>query len=137
VDDPTEQGIRKILNFGHTIGHAIESLSLTTDRPLLHGEAIGLGMIAETYLSQQVNNLTQDQTHQVTRYLAKIYQEVSTDTLLRKKEILDIMKSDKKNKGGKTLFVLLEEIGSATFDNEASEEDINRAIERTYDLIES
>ena len=137
TEDPTEQGLRKILNFGHTIGHAIESLSLTTDKPLLHGEAIGLGMIAETYLSEQVNNLSAAESATVVTYLSHIYKGVHTDTLTREDKLIELMKSDKKNKGGKTLFVLLDKIGHATFDHEASSSEIKKAIQRTLELLQS
>ena len=49
--DPREQGLRKVLNFGHTIGHSIESLSIMRGMALLHGEAVALGLVAELYLS--------------------------------------------------------------------------------------
>ena len=51
--DPYEKGLRKVLNLGHTVGHAIESFSLTTDTPLLHGESVALGLIVELYLSHK------------------------------------------------------------------------------------
>ncbi len=137
TEDPTEQGLRKILNFGHTIGHAIESLSLTTDKPLLHGEAIGLGMIAESFLSEQVNNLSSEETSSIVDYLYSIYKGVHSDILSKENKLIDLMKSDKKNKGGKTLFVLLDQIGKATFDHEADGEEIKKAMRRTLELLQS
>ena len=136
TEDPTEQGLRKILNFGHTIGHAIESLSLTTDKPLLHGEAIGLGMIAETYLSEQTNELSSEATEAVVLYLSQIYKGVHADTLSKEDKLIELMKSDKKNKGGKTLFVLLDQIGQATFDHEVEEAEVKKALQRTLELFQ-
>src|SRR5690606_27089478 len=61
LEDPYEKGLRKILNYGHTIGHAVESWSLENDSsPLTHGEAIALGMICEAHLANQLNQLSDE-----------------------------------------------------------------------------
>ncbi len=133
--DPEEKGRRKILNFGHTIGHAIESYALTSDKPLLHGEAIGLGMIAESFLSRDLCGLSEDAVTEITAFLNPIYGKVSLDALDHMDKVLDLMKSDKKNKGGKILFALLEDIGKATHDIEATKEQIIGAITELKGLL--
>ena len=121
-EDPLEKGRRKILNFGHTIGHAIESYSLQHDKnPLTHGEAIALGMMAETYLSVQPGMLTTDQCEEICNCIRRIYPkyaipETSFSTLF------DFMRSDKKNENGEIRFSLLEKKGHCIF-NVAVKED--------------
>lgn len=112
--DPTEKGLRKILNFGHTIGHAVESLSLETDAPLLHGEAIAIGMICETYLSERT--AAKADFTAVRKYINSIYDNLDLGILSYSNAILDKMKSDKKNKGGDLLFALLGQEGEAVYD---------------------
>ncbi|MTI19497.1 3-dehydroquinate synthase, partial [Fulvivirga sp. RKSG066] len=72
-EDPEEAGLRKILNFGHTIGHAIESFYLETPSQLLHGEAIAIGMICEAYVAEQKNMLTSVELKEITDYIFGIY----------------------------------------------------------------
>lgn len=72
-EDPFEHGARKALNFGHTIGHAIESHYLESERPLLHGEAIAIGMLAEAYISWQRGSLTQTEFEEIQSYLGACY----------------------------------------------------------------
>ena len=71
--DPYEKGIRKALNFGHTIGHAIEGLALETARPLLHGEAIAIGMICESWLSHKIVGLPPKELADITNFFLRIY----------------------------------------------------------------
>lgn len=71
--DPQEKGLRKILNFGHTIGHAVESYSLSKDKkPLTHGEAIAIGMICEAYLSHKNSTLTAEELEEIRQYISKV-----------------------------------------------------------------
>ena len=133
--DPFEGGLRKILNFGHTIGHAVESLALNTDQPLLHGEATALGMMVEGMLSVSHCGLLQSQLQRIVAYLSEVYDDLDRDILLRKEEILSIAASDKKNKDGRLLFALLEDIGKATFDIPVSADDIVEALRQVYDQL--
>lgn len=111
VQDPTEKGLRKILNFGHTIGHAIEAYSLTEgNKSLLHGEAIAVGMICEAYLSYKLNGLPIDQLQDISRTLLTLYPAFDFDNECYK-TLLDSMKNDKKNQEDKIGFSLLKEIG--------------------------
>lgn len=111
--DPTENGIRKALNFGHTIGHAIESHFLETSNPLLHGEAIAVGMVLESYLSKEKNLLTNDDYLQIKQTLKSIYGTVSF-TSKDIEIILNLLIHDKKNEYGKIQFALLNGIGKTT-----------------------
>lgn len=112
--DPYESGLRKILNFGHTIGHAVESyfLEIPNER-LLHGEAIAVGMICEAYLSKKITGLSTVALEDITNYLIRIYCPKTIDTKLFE-DILQLTIQDKKNEGGVVQFSLLKEIGSCT-----------------------
>jgi len=112
IEDPKELGLRKILNFGHTIGHAVESVKLEGEQKLLHGEAIAIGMIAEAFLSNQLTNLPQDQLASISHYLLKIFGKSHLD-VSETDLIMERMLLDKKNEGGRINFTLLENIGFA------------------------
>ncbi|NNE32462.1 MAG: 3-dehydroquinate synthase [Winogradskyella sp.] len=116
-NDPTEQGLRKILNFGHTLGHAIESYCLeNADRtPLLHGEAIAIGMILEAYLSYRICNLSEKDLNHIKASIFNTFERTyfnSNDI----NAIIDLLQYDKKNSHGVVKFVLLESIGKAKID---------------------
>ena len=119
LQDPTEQNIRKILNFGHTLGHAIESYFLEEDskETLLHGEAIAIGMILEAYLSNKLTGLSMDMLEDIKSTFLNRYAKVDfTDNDIQ--NILNLMKYDKKNSHGKVNFVLLKSIGEPVVDIE-------------------
>ena len=123
AQDPTEKGLRKILNFGHTLGHAIESHCLTTDSPLLHGEAVALGMGAALWLSVRQLGLDEKVLHDFEVRLPMLLSEARIS--LSEKDIKPIMSylvHDKKNKGGKPQFVLLGEVGKPVCDVEVEPE---------------
>ncbi|MDC0231037.1 3-dehydroquinate synthase [Aureispira] len=108
--DPFEKGIRKSLNFGHTIGHGIESLSLETDQPLLHGEAVALGMVAETYLSYKVLGLPEEELEIISNYIITLFPKYNLK-ILDRNEVLNLIYQDKKNEQGQVCFTLLEQVG--------------------------
>lgn len=116
-EDPTEKGLRKILNFGHTLGHAIESYFLgNADKtPLLHGEAIAIGMIMESYISTKVCGLSNDELNAITTGILKTFSKVQINEN-DQKIIVNLLKHDKKNSHGIIKFVLLEAIGSPKID---------------------
>jgi len=117
LQDPTEQGLRKTLNFGHTLGHAVESYFLESGdkETLLHGEAIGVGMILESYLSHKLTGLPLAALEEIKATFLGYYKKVGfTDTDIA--HIEDLMKYDKKNSHGKINFVLLKSIGDAQID---------------------
>lgn len=130
ITDPFEKGLRKILNFGHTIGHAVESYSLTHDKrmPLLHGEAIAIGFICEAYLSFMKNDFSESDLKETVEAIRTVY-----PTYNLKKEsyraLFDIMKNDKKNIAGQINFSLLSEIGKCGFDKFCSEEEIFESLD--------
>jgi 3-dehydroquinate synthase len=110
--DPFEDNIRKTLNFGHTLGHAIESyfLSSPDKKHLLHGEAIAIGMILATYLSRELLGFSSSHCDDIKTNIIKTYGkiEIKDEDYL---PIVDLMKHDKKNEHGNINFVLLEAIG--------------------------
>ncbi len=110
--DPFEDGMRKHLNFGHTLGHAIESyfLSHPDKEDLLHGEAIAIGMIMEAYLSTQLLGFPKDDLQQIVNVINKIYKHVAIEPSDHD-SIIELLKYDKKNEHGNINFVLLESIG--------------------------
>lgn len=127
--DPFERGRRKILNFGHTIGHAIEALSLKNDEhPLLHGEAVVIGIICEAFLSHQYGTLHEDELEEIIRVLQHHYTGYPLNKLPFS-EIWNFMLMDKKNNKGAVLACLLDSIGQASWDHEISEEQLKEAIQ--------
>ena len=127
AQDFREGGLRKILNFGHTIGHAVESFYLDTDRHLLHGEAIAVGMIAETYLSEKYTGLPRAQAQEVVAFLVNAYDHRSVpeeDT----GAMVALAQQDKKNTQSIIQCTLLEKIGTATYDVPITREDIMESL---------
>lgn len=126
--DPKEMGLRKILNFGHTIGHAIESYFLEIPgKRLLHGEAIAIGMVAEAYISVQRGFISAAELTEIKDYILKIYDRVCI-TEAEIEVITPLTMQDKKNENKKIQCTLLEEIGKANFNNPISYEEIKEAI---------
>src|SRR6201996_3471303 len=101
LEDPNEKGIRKSLNFGHTIGHAVETYSLINDEDSLsHGEAIAIGMICEAYLSYKKTNLSQEELAEITEVLMDLYPRYNLKPV-DKATLIEYMLKDKKNQNGK------------------------------------
>ena len=109
-NDPTEQNIRKALNFGHTIGHAIESYAMLQNRPIQHGYAVAFGMIAELFLSVKKCNFPLKEFEKLTNWLLKLYGkfEISEKDF---DPLFELMTHDKKNEAGRINFTLLSDIG--------------------------
>ncbi|MDB2385435.1 3-dehydroquinate synthase [Polaribacter sp.] len=108
LQDPKENGLRKILNFGHTLGHAIESFYLESEDKanLTHGEAIAIGMVCECYMSHKLLNLSLDKVHQIKEVVLSIYDK--TNLIPQDfSAIMELLKHDKKNVNGQVNFVLL------------------------------
>lgn len=114
--DEKEGGPRKKLNFGHTIGHAVESLSQETTHPLLHGEAIGIGMIAEGRISKDIGLLSSKDYQIMEQSLINAGLPVSCN--LPVDRILEKIISDKKTEKGETKWTLLKGIGQAVYDQQ-------------------
>jgi 3-dehydroquinate synthase len=129
INDPKEKGLRKILNFGHTLGHAIESYFLdNADKtPLLHGEAIAIGVILEAFLSTKICGLPIEDLVQITSAILVSFPKVEFNEI-DIGLIMQLLKHDKKNSHGIIKFVLLEAIGQPKIDCEASNELILEAF---------
>jgi len=119
--DPTENGIRKALNFGHTLGHAIESHFLNSENPLLHGEAIAIGMILESYISMKKGLLSNEEFHQIKYTLTDIYEPYNFDEN-DLESIQKLLIHDKKNEYGKVQFALLNSIGNTAINQTVENE---------------
>ncbi len=124
-EDPEELGLRKILNFGHTLGHAIETHFLETDHPLLHGEAIAIGMILEGYLSVKVSGLPASDLETITKYILDTYGKEDIPDL---ETFGQFLIHDKKNAGGKVNYSLLREIGNCVWDQQVDTSLIHEAL---------
>ena len=121
LKDPKEQNIRKILNFGHTLGHAIESFYLESDdkESLTHGEAIAIGMVCESYMSSKILNFPIKNVVEIKKVILSIYNK--TDLLIEDfSGILELLKHDKKNVKGRVNFVLLNDYEDYKLDCEVS-----------------
>lgn len=130
AQDPTEKGLRKILNFGHTLGHALESYRLEHHEktPLLHGEAIAAGMVCEAWLSHQKCGLNADQLNHIAQYISQVWPEPMVETS-EIPQILERLEQDKKNEGKQLLFSLLPAIGKATYNIAVLEREAREALE--------
>jgi len=123
--DPTEKGDRALLNFGHTIGHAIEKAKQFT---LLHGECISLGMAAAAYISWKRENLSMEEYYEVRDMFVPFNLPISIEDI-DLQEILTLTKSDKKMEGGQIRFVLLKKVGKAVIDSSVTDEEILAALQ--------
>ena len=127
--DPHEAGLRKILNFGHTLGHAIESYYLDNpEQRLLHGEAIAIGMICEAYISYTKGNLSKEDCQAIKTYICSIFGKPVIDPK-HIEPILALTLQDKKNLKGKVKFALLEAIGSCGYDYDVHANEMIASIE--------
>jgi len=127
-DDPEEKGWRKVLNFGHTIGHGIESHYLTIPgKRLLHGEAIAIGMITESFIAKQKGYLSANDFEEITKYILSIYSKVSLEDKLAEK-VLPTILQDKKNDGDTINCTLLESIGKGIVNIPISKKEIKESI---------
>ena len=120
--DPLENGLRKTLNFGHTLGHAIESyfLSNTNKTTLLHGEAIAIGMVLACYLSSKILDFPIEQTKAIKTLFSTFYGKVTIEES-DYAPIIELLKYDKKNNHGNINFVLLKQIGDTVIDCKVDE----------------
>lgn len=122
--DPTEKGDRALLNFGHTIGHAIEKAK---NFEMLHGECIALGMVAAAYIAWKRENISMEEYYEVRDMFVPFNLPISIDDI-DPEEILALTKSDKKMDGGQIKFVLLKKVGKAFVDRTVTDEEILLAV---------
>jgi 3-dehydroquinate synthase len=129
AQDPTEKGLRKILNFGHTLGHAVETYFL--DKPakqrLLHGEAIAAGMIMESYLAYRKKMIDRQTLEQIEEFIFTIYGKVGIE-LSDIDAIVSLTRQDKKNRGREVRFSLLKGTGSCYFDIVVTSAQMRKAL---------
>jgi 3-dehydroquinate synthase len=127
--DPTEKGLRKILNFGHTLGHAVETCFLAKGpkKRLFHGEAIAIGMIMESYLSFQRRMIDQRTLGDIEEFIFATYGKVSIEAA-DIEPIIALTRQDKKNKGKEVRFSLLTGAGQCTFDIAVSASEMRQSI---------
>jgi 3-dehydroquinate synthase len=125
--DPEEKNIRKALNFGHTIGHAIETYALKHNIDIYHGEAVALGMIPELYLSTLKTGFPKNKFREISKKIKERYPSFSS--IDRKDELIEIMQHDKKNIDNKINFTLLKDVGSFEIDHYCEEADIKDALD--------
>lgn len=126
--DPEEKGIRKALNFGHTIGHAIESYSLINDKkPLKHGEAIAIGMICEAYMSHQLLGLSGKELNEISHYFLSRFPKYKRE--INFADLEDFLKNDKKNAAGQINFSLIKKIGKVKIDINCEDALIEKSLE--------
>ncbi|MGV3763900.1 3-dehydroquinate synthase [Parapedobacter sp.] len=135
TQDPHEKGLRKILNFGHTIGHAIEGYSLTHDNdPLLHGEAIAVGMICEAYLARRLNGLGEAALADIIHTFRQYFPDYRYETGIYG-QLITLMKNDKKNAGDRIGFALLNDIGACDVDVFVAEDVIKESLDFYREVI--
>lgn len=126
-EDPKEKGVRKVLNFGHTIGHAVESYFMDTDAPISHGHAVAIGMVCESWLSAQLSTLEVGFPPALREYVKGLYgpthlPEEAVETMV------ETMRHDKKNTHRGINFTLLQQVGCSSFDHYVDEPLIRQAL---------
>ena len=130
LQDPKEQNLRKILNFGHTLGHAIESFYLESEdkENLTHGEAIAIGMVCESFMSSKLLGFPTEKVNEIKDVILSIYDRTN---LLKEdfSDIIELLKHDKKNINGQVNFVLLNDYEDYKIDCKVPEELILESME--------
>lgn len=126
--DPKEQGDRALLNFGHTIGHAIEKAK---NFELMHGECVALGAVAAAFISWKHNWLSMEEYYEIRDMFVPFNLPISIDNI-NPEEILALTKSDKKMAADQIKFILLKKVGKAVIDTTVTDEDILNAINEIY-----
>ncbi len=127
TEDPLEQGIRKALNLGHTVGHAFESFALKHS-PILHGYAVAYGLISELYLSTVKTGFPSDKMHQTVSFIKEHYGKMAI-TCDDYPTLLELMTHDKKNVAGQINFTLLGDVGDIRINQTATKEEIEEALD--------
>jgi 3-dehydroquinate synthase len=134
--DPLERNVRKLLNFGHTAGHAIESYYLGKKNEVLHGEAIAMGMCVELCLGTLLRR-TQAQAEEGILSFFKKHYKLRPFPAKEITALIRLMQHDKKNRNGRLNFTLVEKPGAASINNEATEAMVRRAFQRYNEFLKS
>ena len=126
--DEKEANLRKKLNFGHTVGHALEAFFLSKNTPLSHGEAVAMGMLAESHLSWQTGLLNANSLTEITHCLQEkfVFPKVYREDY---QEITQFLHADKKRRNQQLNFTFLEQIGVSVIHQQATETQIVKALE--------
>lgn len=135
-EDPREKGLRKILNFGHSLGHAAESAAMIAGAPVRHGDAVAAGMLMEAWLSHEKGRLSDTEWVDIRFVLTQVYPPLPLDQYDQDR-MVDILRHDKKNRGSSIRIVLLEQIGRAVYDQEIDVQDAIRAFQVYPSFYES
>ncbi len=130
--DERESGVRKLLNFGHTVGHALETLSYTTDAPLLHGEAVGLGMIVEAEIAHLSGFLEASVVDAIAAALERVGLPTRLSFFPDNAALWSAMRADKKNVGAAIHWTLLRAVGEGVFDQFVREAIVEAALQRVF-----
>ncbi len=133
-EDPHEGGVRRVLNFGHTIGHALEAHSWEGEgRGLLHGEAVAIGMVCEAWLSWRQGLLSREAYDLIQAHLQELYRPYAFNADDNHR-LIALMRNDKKNADGGFRFTLLREIGQAVVDVPVNAAQVGEALDH-YRLL--
>jgi 3-dehydroquinate synthase len=124
--DPKEKGLRKVLNFGHTVGHALEGNSLDSGNRLFHGEAIAVGMVLEAFIARKKKLLKESELESITTYILAVFGKLE---LPMGDAWLKIIMHDKKNRGNSILMALPKSIGKAVWDVPVTDKEILASVE--------
>lgn len=128
TEDPLEEGLRKALNLGHTVGHAFEAFSLQRPSPILHGYAVAWGLVCELYLSAVKTGFPTDRLRQVVSFVREHY-GMMTITCDDYPWLLELMTHDKKNTAGVINFTLLGDVGDIRINQTATQQEICDALD--------
>lgn len=126
-EDPKEKGLRKILNFGHTMGHGLESYFLDRGHPIFHGEAVAAGMVMEAHIALTKGMISQEELTAITSYVLTVFGKI--ENVPSWVQIREIVQQDKKNKGSEIRMALLKSIGAAQWDVPVSEVEAEAVLE--------
>lgn len=134
LEDPHEQGIRRALNLGHTVGHAFESMALKRSMPIPHGYAVAWGLIVELVLSHMILKFDSNTMNDAVSFIRDNYGafKITCDDY---DSLISLMKHDKKSRHGELNFTLLKGIGEIEIDCEVSEEDVKAALDIYRDFL--
>lgn len=128
--DPTENDLRKSLNFGHTIGHAIEGFYLLNKKPVKHGHAIAIGMLAEAYISFSAGLLNNKDWTEIHYIITDKFEKIRIDPI-EFPQLIRLMENDKKNNSEQINFTLISEVGRNLINQEVAKSEIIKALEFT------
>ena len=126
-NDPKEKGERALLNFGHTVGHAIEKLS---DFQLIHGCCVALGIVAASFISMQYGKLKKEEYGEICESLELFGLPCHIPMSMTADDILMASKKDKKMEAGKIKFILLDRIGDAYINKNVTDDEIKIAVQK-------